>query len=450
MIATIMKKNTTIPFLFLLVLLLLLLSITADLFNNGGRISSGVIGVAAAAAAEEEEVSLLATASLIAAGVIGTKPGTVIDLTPEIYEQLLTIHNKGRRRSRFFVKLNTKKCLLRPDLDNVCDIISDVVWKPLAQMYPNEIFTSLDCHLYYELCYDITSQKYVNVLEGISPFDLMIIESSESASPSSSESEPPRAVEFYRGKRDLQSSIDYYSEIIQRNEPLLPSTTTFNDNVNDDNDDNYPTSVSNKDEGAEKRSKKQKLVVLVLSTDGFIRPDIWSQFVGATNTTDTNVVDVQVYVHDKNNKINTIENNNIPDFCHIVPTVYTNRITISIVRATIQLLRYAIHHQNGNSSTSTTKDGNNSNDAESDKDTHYILVSGDSIPLLSAQDIVNELTRTKTKNDESESKSSKSRFEKYPDDEQHTPYIFRYGTNVDNPNVGYGTGDIQMGGKFSL
>ena len=445
MIATIMKKNTTIPFLFLLVLLLL--SITADLFNNEGRIIR-VIGVAASSS--EEEVSS-AAASLIAAGIIN-KPGTVIDLTPELYKKLLSINNKGYDFSRFFIKINTKKCLLRPDLDNVCDIISDVVWKPLAQMYPNEIFTQLDCHMYHALCYDITSQKYVQVLEGISPFDLMMIESSESSSPSSSESDPRRAVEFYRGKRDLQSSIDYYSEIILRNEPLLPSTTTFNDNGNDDNDDNddFPTSVSSKDEGAEKRSKKQKLVVLVLSTDGFIRPDIWSQFVGATNTTDTNVVDVQVYVHDKNNKINTIENNNIPDFCHIVPTVYTNRITISIVRATIQLLRYAIHHQNGNSSTSTTKDGNNSNDAESDKDTHYILVSGDSIPLLSAQDIVNELTRTKTKNDESESKSSKSRFEKYPDDEQHTPYIFRYGTNVDNPNVGYGTGDIQMGGKFSL
>ena len=439
-----MKKNRTIPFLFVLVLLLL--SITADLFNNEGRIIR-VIGVAASSS--EEEVSS-AAASLIAAGIIN-KPGTVIDLTPELYKKLLSIHNKGYDFSRFFIKINTKRCLLRPDLDNVCDIISDVVWKPLAQMYPNEIFTQLDCHMYHALCYDITSQKYVQVLEGISPFDLMMIESSESSSPGSSESDPRRAVEFYRGKRDLQSSIDYYSEIILRNEPLLPSTTTFNDNGNDDNDDNddFPTSVSSKDKGAEKRSEKQKLVVLVLSTDGFIRPDIWSQFV-ATNTTDTNVVDVQVYVHDKNNKINTIENNNIPDFCHIVPTVYTNRITISIVRATIQLLRYAIHHQNGNSSTSTTKDGNNSNDAESDKDTHYILVSGDSIPLLSAQDIVNELTRTKTKNDESESKSSKSRFEKYPDDEQHTPYIFRYGTNVDNPNVGYGTGDIQMGGKFSL
>ena len=445
MIATIMKKNRTIPFLFVLVLILL--SITADLFNKEGRIIR-VIGVAASSS--EEEVSS-AAASLIAAGIIN-KPGTVIDLTPEIYKKLLSISNKGYGSSRFFIKINTKKCLLRPDLDNVCDIISDVVWKPLAQMYPNEIFTQLDCHMYHALCYDITSQKYVQVLEGISPFDLMMIESSESSSPSSSESDPRRAVEFYRGKRDLQSSIDYYSEIILRNEPLLPSTTTFNDNGNDDNDDNddFPTSVSSKNEGAGKRSEKPTLVVLVLSTDGFIRPDIWSQFVGATNTTDTNVVDVQVYVHDKNNKINTIENSNIPDFCHIVPTVYTNRLTISIVRATIQLLRYAIHHQNGNSSTSTTKDGNNSNDAESDKDTHYILVSGDSIPLLSAQDIVNELTRTKTKNDESESKSSKSRFEKYPDDEQHTPYIFRYGTNVGNPNVGYGTGDIQMGGKFSL
>ena len=481
-------------------------------------------------------ILLLSSVAAVAAPPPLTPPGEVVELTPDLYDQLSTRNNKQveqhtvhhspntvavaaadhttNDRSRFFVKIDTRKC--QDHSQNVCAIILETVWKPLATMYPAEIFVTLDCASYTTLCYAITSSKYVSALEGIAPFELLIVEFQNNVNVTTNngstattainlhntqrhvqhQQQQQRAIEFYRGQRDIEASFLYYSEFIKRNQPLLPdivsspdANNSSNNNGDDKNDDDTNHDVvlaehhnndNNNGEGTQHSNDgstttttgsgtcstcsistaRRRLVVLVLSTDGLVRPEIWTQFVNNTNDSDNgngngntnndDTVDVQMYIHDdttgidhfnhiindnmntnmkiKNNYNNNKNNNNnndddhqntnnknIPDFCHVIPTVYTNnnhnRLTISSVRAVIQLLRYATSNHNMNSSN------------QEETETHYILVSGDSIPLLNAQDIFHELSSSSTRSSSSRStgtNTSTSRFEKHPNSD-HTP-----------------------------
>ncbi|OEU18018.1 hypothetical protein FRACYDRAFT_238450 [Fragilariopsis cylindrus CCMP1102] len=215
-----------------------------------------------------------------------------------------------------------------------------------------------------------------------------------------------------------------------------------------------------------KRKKicENDIITVSIIAGGFIRPDIWSKFI---NNENNHNVDVHIFIHNKNTK-----NNNIPvvnnECIHIIPTVHTWRNTISLVRATIQLLRYATkyydneNYEQDNNNNNNKGQENNEEQQQQFQFDHYILVSGDSVPLVNASTLIKDLelssnnkesllnngssSSSSTSTSSSSSSSSSSRFEQHSQNQYHTPYIFRYGINVNESHIGYGSDSSRSDG----
>lgn len=177
---------------------------------------------------------------------------------------------------------------------------------------------------------------------------------------------------------------------------------------------------------------RRRLAILVLATEGLVRPDIWSLFMESSRRnrdgTAADEFDIEVFVHNKN------ANTNLPKFCHIVPSLHTQWATVSLVRATIQLLQYATtyyYHQS---------QPNEEHNKEEDKDgvlpqfDKYILVSGDSIPLVDATTLMTKLFHAEN----NDALAAMSSFDTHGKHEAETAHIFRYGVNIGDMNLGYG------------
>jgi hypothetical protein len=155
---------------------------------------------------------------------------------------------------------------------------------------------------------------------------------------------------------------------------------------------------------------------------------------------------VQIFIHNKNtnNNNNNNDNINLPDdlnnncnnCIHIIPTVHTWRSTVSLVRATIQLLKYATnYYENENENENENGDVVYDENGKPVQFDQYVLVSGDTVPLLNAASVMKELSKESSNGSSS---NSYSRFEQHIQNQYPNPYIFRYGINVDQPNMGYG------------
>jgi hypothetical protein len=160
-----------------------------------------------------------------------------------------------------------------------------------------------------------------------------------------------RAMEIFQGK-SIEDLNDFFKEASFR--PMLPFAYTDN-----------PRKRSGQ------INTKASLAILVLTTQGFARPDVWCPFLkeASANTA------IRVFVHDKQRP--TMEESEPSDsyYCHEgeenvvhVPTVLTQVGTISLVRANIHKIQYSSMHYGGAFS--------------------YVLVSGDSVPLLSPYELV--------------------------------------------------------------
>ena len=388
-------------------------------------------------------------------------------------------------RSRFYVQLETMSCAHKIS----CAFFQDQVWTHLAIRYPEEIFTTVNCEHSPLLCHEMTSWKYINGIRLYRGFHVVVVEFMDEVEEYSDDHDGDdqdgddhrsmmttttttkkklrrrRAVETYAGDNNFDMLIDVFTEMIQRNEPLLPYLfNNHNHNHNqkqqqqqqqqyssvsrqsDGNDTNSNTNNSNTNNNSNKtptsrhqhHPHKKRLAILVLATDGFVRPDIWTAFMESSRT-DESTVEIEMFVHNKqttnkNHDTTTTTNTNIPEFCHVVPTVHTQWGTVSLIRAPIQLLQAATAY--------STFD-------------QYILVSGDSIPLLDAPTVMHKLMikttrRTTTKEDatmknpkrNSSSSSSHSLFEQHIKHESETSYVFRYGANIGNTKIGYGSAAV--------
>jgi hypothetical protein len=122
-------------------------------------------------------------------------------------------------------------------------------------------------------------------------------------------------------------------------------------------------------------SKKVRvdIAIMVLTVDGFVRPDAWDAFL----QTQTEGAKVRIFMHNKISS-DVLERGDLSSNVQVdgvvqIPVVYTARISTGLIRAAIQMLRHAMAYGGAK---------------------HYLLVSGDAVPLYAAPDVVEELART--------------------------------------------------------
>lgn len=276
----------------------------------------------------------------------GPPRGAVGDLTPALVTELAS-----RRVPMYLVRLDA--CLEGSDT-GLCLKMEEMLWTPLAGMSTSRPSTDvpffrLDCNSQRKLCSELVSPGHVQWLYEVDrSFDVLTV--------AYSETKPhKRLVEIYLGKSSDEGIARYLMEMTQRGdpfEPKLPKEIVL------------PPSA---------KKEKVDLAVLVLTVDGFVRPDVWQAFLRSQ----TEEATVRMFVHNKISAEAVQEKKfhvarQVEDAIH-VPIVFTSRGSISLTRAVLQLLRHAIAYGGA---------------------THYVVVSGDSVPLYSAPDVFRELSRT--------------------------------------------------------
>lgn len=278
-----------------------------------------------------------------------TATAKVLDLTPELVEQFAQA-----KLPRYFVKLDAPTCH-HPHGERTCQVM-DVFWTQLSNARPhNNVWTKLDCLTYPQLCSDLVTSQFVTQL-GVKQKVALLTVSYSPEHPQSNH----RVVEFHRGS-NAEEAARYFLEMTDRPlplEPLLPHE--IEKRVVDSNDNN----------GSLERTSVP-LAILVLTMDGFTSPEVWKAF------QDTAQPDsIRIFVHSKNpvDSSSSVSSSSkstslIPGVIS-VPTVHTDRLSISLVRAVLQMLRYAVAYGGA---------------------TQYVVVSGDSVPLRSAPEMIAEL-----------------------------------------------------------
>ena len=266
--------------------------------------------------------------------------GNVMDLTPAVVDTLTK-----DRVAVYMVKLDACQ-----SGNNVCSQVDDAYWKPLANMastHPasaNIPFYRLNCNTERELCNELSTSKWMNIIQSSRGVDFITVVYSERA-PNN------RLVEHYKDEPDTDLHLKYFLDMITRNEPFEPMLL----------EEIYVPAL-----------KKQKvdLAIMVLTVDGFTRPDVWDAFLN----TQTDGAKVRIFMHNKISldalQVGDTSSNMQVDGVIQVPLVYTSRLSPSVVRATIQMLRHAVAYGGA---------------------THYLLVSGDTVPLYDLPDVVEKL-----------------------------------------------------------
>jgi hypothetical protein len=268
----------------------------------------------------------------------------VMDLTPAVVDTL-----KYQKVPMYVVKLDACHS------GNVaCSQLDDYFWKPFANMVsshpsnPLIPFFRLNCNTQRDLCDELSTSNWVDKVYQNKGVDFLTVVYSESR-PSK------RLVEYYMEDPDPETYMKYFLDMISRRDPFEP---TLPDMIN------------------VHASKKEKvdIAIMVLTVDGFIRPDVWDAFL----KTQTEGAKVRIFMH---NKIpsDELERGNLSSNTQVdgviqVPIVYTSKLSPGIIRATIQMLRHAIAYGGAK---------------------HFLLVSGDTVPLYAAPDVVKELAKTK-------------------------------------------------------
>lgn len=273
-------------------------------------------------------------ASLFAWRVRGQR---VRQLTPKLLEELT-----AQQTPKFFVKLEVDDC----GTNDVCQFLDQQLWRPLAAHYPQLVWTKLNCSRYRELCLELSVEHRLSTIQNRF-VDLMTVAYSEGAP-------NDRLVELYRGDVQMERVVLYFRNMIERDDPFEPD---------------LPSEIDDQLQRRNVHPKRVSLTILVLAVNGFTRPDIWSQFLKDHHDLG------RVMIHDT---LTTEAPPNYPAEGVIsVPTIFTNRHTVALVRPILQLLRYALAY--GGSA-------------------HYAVVSGDSVPLRSLSDMITELsTRPQTR-----------------------------------------------------
>jgi hypothetical protein len=244
------------------------------------------------------------------------------------------------RTERYFVRVKTSTST------NI-----DQLWEGLEAQNPYFVWATLECirGSLSEACLELLTPHFLEFydqqsrLNARAPPVLVVSESSTTGH--------GRAIEVFRGSSQ-EEFIYFLQEASLR--PILP------------------TAASDRPKGSKNHSLKTKVALLVLTTQGFTRPEVWCPFLEKAK-----VGDITVFMHDKQYSLRR-DGSSPSYYCHegedniiSVPTVLTQRATISCVRAAIQMIQYASLHYGGASS--------------------YILLSGDSVPLVSPEELVKHI-----------------------------------------------------------
>jgi len=245
------------------------------------------------------------------------------------------------RTERYFVRVKTSTST------NI-----DQLWEGLEAQNPYFVWATLECirGSLSEACLELLTPHFLefydqqqNRLNARAPPVLVVSESSTTGH--------GRAIEVFRGSSQ-EEFIYFLQEASFR--PILP------------------TAASDRPKGSKNHSLKTKVALLVLTTQGFTRPEVWCPFLEKAK-----VGDITVFMHDKQYSLRR-DGSSPSYYCHegesniiSVPTVLTQRASISGIRAAIQMIQYASLHYGGASS--------------------YILLSGDSVPLVSPEELVKEI-----------------------------------------------------------
>ncbi len=272
----------------------------------------------------------------------------VMDLTPAVVNAL-----KDQKVPMYVVKLDA--CHGGND---ACSRVDDLFWKPFASVvstrsHPSNPvgisipFFRLDCNTQRELCNELSTSKWVDLVYRTKGVDFLIVAYSESR-PNN------RLVEYYMDDIDLEAYMNYFFDMTSRREPFEP---TLPDRID------VPAS----------KKVRVDIAIMVLTVDGFVRPDVWDAFL----QTQTEGAKVRIFMHNKISsdvlKRGDLSSNAQVDGVVQVPVVYTAKISTGVIRAAIQMLRHAMAYGGAR---------------------HYLLVSGDAVPLHAAPDVVGELART--------------------------------------------------------
>ena len=273
----------------------------------------------------------------------------VHDLTPALAEEL-----RQQKKRRYFVKMDAGPCDYQNPND-ICRILDQTLWQPLSQAFPAEYWTRLDCGRTLDLCHELSTAERVASIEGHRKVDFMTV-GDRPTSPTF------RVVELYRASQASPSELARYLQqmIVQ----------------------DLPFEAANEMGLMQAPKRKVSLAVLVLTTRGFVRPDVWQAFLESSPPGET-----RIFMHNVASNPNQIsrQQQEQDDIIH-VPSVFSHRGTIALVRPVIQLLRYAMAY--GGAS-------------------HFVLVSGDSVPLVSAADMIQQLTHD----------NNQTRFERHAQDQ---------------------------------
>jgi hypothetical protein len=246
------------------------------------------------------------------------------------------------RTERYFVRVKTATST------NI-----DQLWEGLEAQNPSFIWATLECirGSLSEACLELLTSQFLEIYDqqqnrwnaSRAPPVFVVSESSTTGH--------GRAIEVFRGSSQ-EEFIYFLREASFR--PILP------------------TAASERPKGNKNHSLKTKVALLVLTSQGFTRPEVWCPFLEKARAGD-----VTVFMHDKQYSLRR-DGSSPSYYCHegedkivSVPTVLTQRATISCVRAAIQMIQYASLHYGGASS--------------------YILLSGDSVPLVSPEELVNHI-----------------------------------------------------------
>lgn len=279
----------------------------------------------------------------------------VQELTPELEKDL-----RRQKTRRYFVKMDAGPCDYS-DPNDICRMLERTLWQPLSQAFPEEIWTRLNCARHEDLCFQLSTRDRVTSIRGHRQVDFLTV-AYTAQSPTS------RVVELYRASQASPAALaGYIHNMLRRDLPFEPATLY---------EANRQLEVV--------PERHVSLAVLVLTTTGGLtRPDVWRAFLASSPPGAT-----RLFVHTKeassSSSLLTSDPSSHNDIIH-VPSVFSHRGTIALVRPVLQLLRYAIAH--GGAS-------------------HYVLVSGDSVPLWSAADMIRHLTQ-----------HNQTRFERHAQDE---------------------------------
>eukprot|EP00977_Amphora_coffeiformis_P009626 scaffold2219_cov177-Amphora_coffeaeformis.AAC.2 len=264
--------------------------------------------------------------------------------------------------------------------NDICRILDQSLWQPLSETFRAEIWTRLDCERYTDLCHELsTAERVTSIRQAGRKVDFLTV----AYSPTSPTS---RLVELYRASQASAAELARYLE------RMIAQNLPFEASLSNDID----TEITRMKLATDAPKQNASLAVLVLTNRGFVRPDVWQAFAESSPPGE-----ILIFMHSSSNRPHPSNPHEQHDnFVISVPSVFSHRGTIALVRPVLQLLRCAISC--GGAS-------------------HYVLVSGDSVPLVSAADMIRQLTREKEEN----LHPTTTRFERHTQDQFKVSPEFR-------------------------